>query len=254
MRILYIFFPATDGSWQLSAVAQVFKELSQTCFSPRPAVQRGCTAIQGDGRLCLCFSNHGAGNLFPRSAQSPFEPRPLSLYLRRVPSRPRWPDLASRGSRGAGPGAAAAGAALPGRTAWPCRRSRAPRGAVGRQPGRPGVPLCSGPGRDWRVRSRPRPRRFPGGDGVGRAPSPGRRRPVSQRGCAVVLSPGAMQAPAPGDRTERHAVAGRARLPDTQLGRVSVHGGQPDHQRLQFDRKSRDGHLHPLGNLQRLGM
>uniref|UniRef100_A0A8V0ZEY0 SIX homeobox 3 n=1 Tax=Gallus gallus TaxID=9031 RepID=A0A8V0ZEY0_CHICK len=61
-------------------------------------------------------------------------------------------------------------------------------------------------------------------------------------------------APAPGDRTERHAVVGRARLPDAQLGRVPVHGGQPDHQRLQFDRKSRDGHLHPLGNLQRLGM
>lgn len=136
------------------------------------------------------------------------------------------------------------GAGLPGRgrglTAWL-------PGKVLRESGQ------AGPGRG--LRSSPGPRLSPGGGGFGRSPSPlRRRRPVSQRGCAVVLSPVAMQAPAPGDRTERDAVAGRARLPDTQLGRVSVHGGQPDHQRLQFDRKSRDGHLHPLGNLQRLGM
>lgn len=62
------------------------------------------------------------------------------------------------------------------------------------------------------------------------------------------------QAPAPGHRAERDALVGRARLPHTRLSRVTVHGGQPDHQCVQPDRARGHRHFDPLGNLQRLGM
>lgn len=108
------------------------------------------------------------------------------------------------------------------------------------------------------------------GAGFGRQRSTGGGRPRSRRrglreaagqswvcwgscvrvGAALCLP----QAPAPGHRTERHALAGRARMPHARLGRVAVHGGQPHHQRVQPDGARGHRHLHPLGNLQRLGM
>ncbi|XP_061067186.1 LOW QUALITY PROTEIN: homeobox protein SIX3 [Eubalaena glacialis] len=53
---------------------------------------------------------------------------------------------------------------------------------------------------------------------------------------------------------ERHALSGRARMPHARLGRVAVNGGQSHHQRVQPDGARGHRHLHPLGNLQRLGM
>nr|CAA62379.1 SIX3 protein [Mus musculus] len=53
---------------------------------------------------------------------------------------------------------------------------------------------------------------------------------------------------------ERDALPGRARLPHARLSRVTVHGGQPDHQCVQPDGARGHRHFDPLGNLQRLGM